>query len=88
MPNLELLNYERIGWPYKQGIKQKQQEFPQSSNIGFDCRNVKNVTSQAAGDILENVKDLYKEKHKKIWDYEIQYNYTPEKFSIRKVSAN
>ena len=62
--NFGLLSDERIGWLYKQGIQQNQQEFPESNNIGFECKNVKkNITSQEAGEILEKIKHLNKGKY-------------------------
>jgi hypothetical protein len=44
--------------------------YPKSSNIGFECKNVKNITSEAAGEIKK--KTFLQRKILKIWDYEIQ----------------
>jgi hypothetical protein len=49
---IKLLSDESVQWLYKQRIQHQVQEHPESSNIVLECRNIKNIISQAADESL------------------------------------
>jgi hypothetical protein len=59
---IRLLNDEIIRWLCKHRIQQKLQEIPESSNIVFECRNIKTIISQAADKCLQKYKAFTQNK--------------------------